>query len=224
MNRTPHPVRHLWAVSVLALAACGSTPPPPDWQMNARSSIESATEAWLSGVDRIESAAFDRARSEVARTGRPALLARVELVRCATRVAALDFSPCSAFDALATDAAPAEQAYARYLNGAAQPGDAALLPAAHRPLVALAGSPDAALAAIEDPVSQLVAAGVLFRRGLATPTTLAQAVETASARGWRRPLLAWLQVQLQRTQAAGASEEAARIQRRIDVVLEKGVR
>ena len=34
-------------------------------------------------------------------------------------------------------------------------------------------SPDAALAAIKDPLSQLVAAGVLFRSGRATPAVIA---------------------------------------------------
>jgi len=212
-----------WSVValVLALAACGNNPPVPEWQMNAKGSADRAAEAWLSGDSRVEAAEFARARAEVSRTARPDLLARVELLRCAARLAALDFEPCSAFDALASDAAPAEQAYARYLKGAAQAADAPLLPEAHRGLVGATAAPDAALAGIADPMSRLVAAGVLFRRGLATPGTITQAVDTASARGWRRPLLAWLQVQLQRAQAAGAADEVARIQRRIDVVLGK---
>ena len=199
----------------LTLAACSSTP-VPDWQMNAKGSSERATEAWLSGDSRIEAAEFARARAEVARTARPDLLARLELLRCATRVAALELEACTGFDALAADAAPAEQAYARYLAGNAQAADAALLPPAHRSLVS-AGQTD--VSAIEDPLARLVAAGVLLRRGAATPATVQAAVDTASARGWRRPLLAWLKVQQQRAQAAGAADEAARLQRRIDFML-----
>jgi hypothetical protein len=51
---------------------------------------------------------------------------------------------------------------------------------------------------------------------------IAQAVETASARGWRRPLLAWLKVQQQRAEAAGDIAAAAGLQRRIDLVLSAG--
>ncbi|MFW2356224.1 hypothetical protein [Hydrogenophaga sp.] len=199
------------------MAACSSNPPPPDWPAEAKGSSERALEAWLSGNSRIEAAEFNRARAEVARTGQVALVARLELLRCATRVASLVVEACAGFDALAQDAAPAEQAYARYLAGIAQAGDAALLPEAHRTLVGNA-APDAALAAIQDPLSQLVAAGVLFRSGRATPGVIAMAVDTASARGWRRPLLAWLQVQQQRTQAAGDAAAAAALQRRIDLV------
>jgi hypothetical protein len=46
------------------------------------------------------------------------------------------------------------------------------------------------------------------------------AVETASAQGWRRPLLAWLGVQLKRQQASGEADAAATTQRRIDLVLQ----
>ncbi len=207
----------IFACTLLALSACSSNPPPPDWPLEAKGSSERATEAWLSGNSRIEAAEFGRARAELARTGQVVLVARLELLRCATRVASLVVEACAGFDALAQDAAPAEQAYARYLAGTAQAADAALLPESHRAVVGNA-SPDAALAAIKDPLSQLVAAGVLFRSGHATPAVIAQAVDTASARGWRRPLLAWLQVQQQRAQAAGDAAAVAALQRRIDLV------
>ena len=54
-----------------------------------------------------------------------------------------------------------------------------------------------ALARIDDPQSRLIAAGVLFRQGRADPGVIALAIDTASAQGWRRALLAWLQVQAQ---------------------------
>ena len=203
--------------ALMALAACSSNPPPPQWPAEAKGSSERALEAWLSGNSRIEAAEFSRARGEVARTGQVALVARLELLRCATRVASLVVEPCAGFDVLAQDAAPAEQAYARYLAGTASASDAALLPGVHRGLIGNA-APDAALAAIQDPLSQLVAAGVLFRSGRATPGVIATAVNTASARGWRRPLLAWLKVQHQRAQAAGDATAAAALQRRIDLV------
>ncbi|AOW13896.1 hypothetical protein LPB72_01140 [Hydrogenophaga crassostreae] len=204
---------------VFGLSACSSAPPPADWQMGAKGSLERATEAWLRGDSKIEAVEFARARAEVASTGRPDLVARAELVRCAARVASLDMAPCDGFEALAADAAPAEQAYSRYLAGALAAGDAALLPKVHQALAGADGTAsDAALKGIEDPLSQLVAAGVLLRRGVATPETVKQAVETASARGWRRPLLAWLLVAQERAKAGGATDEVARLQRRIDLL------
>ncbi len=208
--------RLLTAACVAALlTACAGKPPPPDWQMNAKGSLERALEAYLRGDSRIEAAEFARARSEIASTARADLLARAELARCAVRVASLDTAPCTGYDALAADAAPPEQAYARYLAGNAQAGDGALLPSAHQSVL---GGGDGALAGIDDPLARMVAAGMLFRSNRATPTTINTAIDTASTRGWRRPLLAWLMVAQQRAQAAGAADEAARLQRRIELV------
>lgn len=205
----------------LALAGCASRPPPPDWQMNARQAIDSAVAAHLEGNARIEAAEMARARSEIARTGRLDLLARAELMRCAARVASLAFEPCEGFEKLRADAAPAELAYADYLAARVQPQDIALLPAQHRAVASPGANPEAAVAmltAIDDPLSRLIAAAVLLQANRASPQTLQTAVDTASAQGWRRPLLAWLKVQLMRAEQAGAAAEADRLRRQIEVV------
>ena len=202
-----------WSAA-LVLAACGSNPPAPDWQLNAKGALERAQEAYLGGDNRIDAAEFARARSAVASTGRIDLAARVELAHCATRVASLVFEPCAGFAALAQDAAPAELAYADYLAARAQAKDVALLPVQHRAIAERQGpAPD--LKTVADPLSRLVAAAVLLQTHRAEPSTIAVAIETASAQGWRRPLLAWLGVQAQRADSAGDAAEAARIRRRI---------
>jgi hypothetical protein len=207
------------ACALLALA-CTSRPPPPDWQINARQAIDSAVAAYLEGNARVEAAETARARSEIARTGRADLLARAELMRCAARVASLVFEPCAGFEPLRADAAAAERAYAGYLAGRAVPQDIALLPPAHREVAAAANAEAAltALRAIDDPLSRLIAAGVLFQSGRAGPASLQLAADTASSQGWRRPLLAWLNVQWRLAEQAGDRAEAERLRRRIEIV------
>lgn len=204
----------LSVLALLSLAACSSGPKAPDWQMEAKTAMERAVAAYLEGNSRVESQEFARVRSELSSTGRSDLMARAELLRCASRVASLVLEPCAGFEVLRPDAPAAERAYADYLAGQLQPQDIALLPAPQR-AAAAAGADAAALKAVADPLSQLVAAGVLFRAGRASPAVLQQAVDTASGQGWRRPLLAWLGVQLQLAEKGGDSEAAARLRRRI---------
>ena len=207
------------AISVaILLTACANTPPPPDWQMNAKDSLDRAVAAYLQGNTRVEAVEFTRARADLARTGRADLLARAELTRCAARVASLVYEPCAGFAALAQDASPAERAYADYLAGNIDVKDAALLPEQHRG-VATASTPAAALAAIADPLARLIAAGVLMQGARAEPAVMVLAADTASAQGWSRPLLAWLNVQALRAEAAGEADEVARLRRRIGLVL-----
>lgn len=211
-------------VAALVLAAgvlsgCAGKPPVPDWAINEQGAAERATAAYLSGDTRVAEAEWRRARSEVSRTARPDLLARLELARCAAQVAALDISPCNGYDAVAQDAVAPEQAYARYLRGQQQPADIALLPQAQQAVAALApAQAAAALAAIDDPLSRLVAAGALAVRGPLPMAVVQQAVDTASAQGWRRALLAWLINQQRLAQEQGDTALAAQVQRRLQLL------
>lgn len=202
-----------------ALLACAGGQKVPNWAINEQGAAERATDAYLSGNSRVADAEWRRAREEVRSTARPDLLARLELARCAAQVAALDASPCSGYEAVAQDAAAPEQAYARYLRGAQQPADIALLPKAQQ-AVAAQQPADAAMAltAIEDPLSRLVAAGALAVRGPLPMAVVQQAVDTASAQGWRRALLAWLINQQRLAQEQGDTVLAAQLQRRLDVL------
>jgi hypothetical protein len=199
-------------IAACILAACAGGPKAPDWRINAVGHVERFTEAYLKGDNRVEAREFDLARAETARTARPELVARVELARCAARVASLVFEPCAGFEPLRADAGDAERAYARYLDG--QPLDAAqaaLLPEQHRRASA------AALPPADAPLARLIAASVLLRRAQASPAIVEQAVNTASEQGWRRPLLAWLGVQARLASERGDAAEAARIRRRMDL-------
>jgi hypothetical protein len=182
--------------------------------MEAKNSLDRALGAYLEGNTRVEVMEFGRARSELSSTGRADLMARAELLRCASRVASLVLEPCAGFEPLLPDAPAAERAYADYLEGRLQPQDIALLPASQRAAAAV-GADVGAVKGIADPLSQLVAAAVIFRSGRASPALLQQAVDTASSQGWRRPLLAWLGVQLQVAEKGGDADAAARLRRRI---------
>ena len=197
-------------MAALLVAGCASKPAPPSWQPNAKDALDGFTDDYLRGNTAAASAEFARARRETTSTGRADLVAQVELVRCATLAAALEFDECPGFAALALDATAQQRAYAAYLAGRWEGIDAAALPEQHRAVVAT-GS----LAAVADPLSKLVAAGALFKAGRIKPGDIEVATETASAQGWRRPLLMWLGVQAQRAEAAGNMAAAEQIKRRI---------
>jgi hypothetical protein len=202
----------LWLASAL-LAGCASKPAPPAWQGDAHAALQAAVAATLAGDARVAGAEMTRARRAIGATGQTALLARAELVLCAARVASLDLAGCPGYEALALDSDPAERAYAAYLYGVVPAAQVPLLPAQHQAIAAGAsGAP-----AMQDPLAQLIGTAVLLRQARVAPADVAAAVETASAQGWRRPLLAWLGVQLraaEAAEAAGDAEAAQRIRRR----------
>ncbi len=204
----------IWAA--LLTCSCSNAPKVPDWQIEAKGAMDRSVAAYLEGNTRVEMAELSRARRQLSSTGRADLMASAELTHCATRVASLVFEPCTGFDALRPDATEAQRAYADYLRGQLAPTRIPLLPAAQRTAAARLAGDGLALQGIDDPLSLLVAAGVLLETGKASPATIAQAVDTASHQGWRRPLLAWLGVQVKRATQAGETAEAARLSRRME--------
>ena len=209
-------IKALFVAAVVSLAACASGPKPADWQLNAKGALERAVGAFLEGNTRVEAAEMAKARQDISATGRVDLLARAELLACASRVASLVFEPCAGFEKLRVDAPPAERAYADYLAGKLQPQDINLLPKEQQisaQAAVLQAQP--ATESIADPLARLVASGTAFQAGNASPALVQAAVDAASSQGWRRPLLAWLGVQLKLAQASGNQLEAERAQRRI---------
>lgn len=204
---------------VLALAGCSTAPQTPDWQMEAKFAMDRAVAAYLQGDDRVETAEVTRARQQISGTGRGDLLATAELLKCATRVASLVFEPCAAFETLRQDATDAQRVYADYLRGQHTAASIPLLPMTQRAAASRSAVDASAVQASEDPLSTLVAAGVLLQTGKANPAVVNQAVATASAQAWRRPLLAWLGVQAHSAQIDGRKEDEARILRRMAMVL-----
>jgi hypothetical protein len=184
----------LCLAAAIFLSACSGSPVPPDWQLNSRSALTAFQSYYLKGDTRAAGLEFDRATAELRSTGRGDLLARAELVRCATRTASLEFDNCPGFEKLRADAGPEELAYADYLAGRAE------------------------RAAGEDALSKLVSSAVRLNSSKITPPEIAAAIDLASAQGWRRPLLAWLGVQVKRAEAAGDRQAAERLRRRIEIV------
>ncbi len=187
-------MRILLLLAAVLLSACGGGPPSPAWQANAKYSLDSFQQAYLRGDTRTAEVEFERAKAELGSTGNAALVARAELVRCATRAASLEFDACPGFERLRVDAGAEELAYAEYLAGRGQ------------------------RAAADDGLSRLVFLGVQFNSGRTSPEGISAAIDISSAQGWRRPLLAWLGVQEKRAEAAGDRDALERIRRRLDLI------
>lgn len=204
-------------LAALAVVGCGNKPRPPDWLVNADGAQERYQRAYLAGRDRVADSELRRLRTELANTAQPGLVARGELTYCAMQVASLEFVPCTGFEPLRADAPPTERAYADFLAGTLAPEDAKLLPEQYRG-VAGGQASGGALQAIKDPVSRMIAAGVLLRTGRADPQVLQIATDTASEQGWRRAVLVWLGAQVVNAEKAGQTEEAQRLRRRMQLV------
>jgi hypothetical protein len=207
--------RLLALLAALLLAACAGSS-SPGWLLETDAALNAYQAAYLNGNERVAARELALARREVGRTGDAVLMARVELAACAAQTASLAGNGCPAFAPLAVDVGPNERAYTAYL--AADNPSSEQLPTVHRQVWSSARTSD--LAEIKDPLSRLVAAGVLWRAGRLPDDAYALAIDTAAEQGWRRALLAWLIADRDRLQALGDTEGATARQRRIDRIVD----
>ncbi len=227
----------------LVMSGCTSKPSPPSFLSAAQTAMARGSQAYLEGNSRRSAIEYERAVQLLSQTGRAELIAKAVLTQCAAAVAGMQFERCAAFDPLAQDASKADRAYARLLNGELTANDLRHLPDSHRRLgeaiarlMALSSQPqanEAQLAAIlsegiaaaeaqTGPFSKLLALALLRRYGWPDGLTWPAGVNQAEGQGWRRPLLAWLEVGLQEKSRSGDVITRERLLRQRQRVLELG--
>jgi hypothetical protein len=206
--------------ALLGAAACSSRLPAPDWALEAQSASERAVKAYLQGDTRVAEAEWRKAFAQVSATGQPSQMARLALLQCAAQVAALEFTDCPHYRLYAAGAQPAEQAYARYLQVQHTAQDVALLPKAQQAMArqVLSGQAGQSAPAAEAALSQLTAAGVAVRAGHLELAVVQQAVQLASAQGWRRSVMAWLLLEQRLHQAEGNAAGVQAVELRLQVL------
>ncbi|MCA1979112.1 MAG: hypothetical protein LDL19_07725 [Thiobacillus sp.] len=215
--------RLLALAAIILLSACGSGgPPPPDWKTDAADLIERYKKHALLGENVLAERYFRQAVAATGSAGRVRETARLWLVRCATRRAMLIDDACAEYADLARiESDPADAAYYRFLTLDWNGLDATQLPAQHHDLLkALPPARPAALARIGDPLSRLLDASLLVMRKEADATTLSLAAETASAQGWRQPLLTYLKLQEKQAAEQNRPTEVDRLALRIRLIEE----
>lgn len=202
---------------ITSIAACSSTPAPKDWSANTFSGQQSATKYLLLGETKKAQAAISQLRKDLAATARTDLAAKTELALCAIEQASLKMPPCEAFEKLKIDALPAELAYAQFLSGQWVGLQVALLPEQYQAMVQHS-QPESQLIAIKSPISRLIAGSVLLQKNQLSAKSLELMVDTASQEGWRKPVLAWLNIQFNIFEKNNATEQAQQIKRRIQML------
>lgn len=206
---------------LILLSACGSGgPPPPDWRTDSADLIERYKKHALLGENTLADRYFQQAITATGGAGRVADTARLWLVRCATRRAMLIDDGCNEYADLAKiEANAADHAYYQFVTLRWDALDIALLPDQHRDLVrSPADKRQETLSRVSDPLARLLDASLLVMRKESGPSTLKLATETASAQGWRQPLLTYLKLQEKQAAASGNTDEATRLAKRIQLV------
>ncbi|OHE23875.1 MAG: hypothetical protein A2X92_00600 [Syntrophus sp. GWC2_56_31] len=209
----------------LPLGGCSSKP-TPGWIVTGNQQLETFKQHFLTGGQPLVTERhFRKAVEEIKKGGDLDLLGKIWLTRMALEVAALgEIEEEDYLKVAAVQPVPANRNFHLFLTGDPMAVDGCLLPAQYRSFLKALQEGDtvkvekAVAAMADDPLSQLIAAGLSLRRHPENEAILQTAVSTASRNGWKRTLLAWLD-RLQTFYAAtGDTAKAGAVRQRIDLI------
>jgi len=186
-------------MAALLICACGGAGQVPVWKEKAYSQLDDYKTSFLTGREASTEPHFEKARKEIAAGNDLGLLTIAYLTKYALHTASLEPFDASDFAKLyRLEPHPADMAYCHFLKGNFSAVDAKELPTRYAGVLKAAVARDAAaagreIAAIDDPLSRLIACGVWTRYLPADEAIIQIGIDTASANGWRRPLWAYLE-------------------------------
>lgn len=189
----------VWVAFCFLLAGCGASQPVPDWLNASHSQLEAYQKNYLSGSDKLAALRFKGAINDIKKSGDLEMLARAYLIRMALQRAVLEEPDAEDYLKIAAlQSMPTNRNYYAFLKGEPAQVDEKLLPAQYQGLLnnLRPEGEEGRLAAIgkmQNPLSQLIAMGVLVYRNQESEALLQRAVAVASAQGWKKALLAYLE-------------------------------
>jgi hypothetical protein len=212
---------------LLLVAGCSSKPAPV-WIVAGHHQLDTFKNDFLTGrPPLVTELHFKMATEEIKKSGDLDLLGKAWLTRMALHVAVLEEIEEIAegeYGKIATASpVPANRNFYLFLSGKSGMVDDALLPAQYRPFLKALRNGDAAvevrrMTEIDDPLSRLIAAGLLARSGLENESLLRTAVETASQNGWKRALIAWLERLRLFHEKSGEVAKAETVRQRLNLI------
>jgi len=210
-------------VFLMLLAGCGSKP-IPDWTNAAFNQLESYKKSYLMGQASIAELHFTRAVEEIKKSGNLDIMARAYLIKYALQTVLLEKIDASKYVYIETlHPSPANKTYYAFLNGNFDRVEPQLLPEQYRTFFKTYRTENPAAAVdeiqkMEDPLSRMIAIGLMVQLRKSDERCLEIAIDTASQNGWKQALLVYLDKLHSFYETRKDLEQAANIRKKIELI------
>lgn len=186
-------------ICLTLLAGCGASKPVPEWLNTSHHQLEGYKKSYLTGNEKVAASQYKGVLTEIKKTGDLQLLGKVYLTRMALQTAVLEDPADNEYrklDEVSLD--PQNRNFYTFLKGEMTQVDENLLPRQYRGIYAKMRQGKEAdrlkeITKIQDPLSQLIAIGILMRLRQDDEALMNQAIATASHEGWKKAVLIYLE-------------------------------
>lgn len=210
-------------ILIVLLIGCGSKP-APDWTYAAFNQLESYKKNYLMGKENIAELHFNKATEEIKKSGDLEILERAYLTKCAVQLAVLEMVDDREYLKIdVVHPVPQNQSFHNFLKGKFDLVEGKLLPEQYQSFFAAYRSGRVLdltreISKIEDPLSKLIATGLLVRYDKCGEDCLKGAVDTASKDGWKKALLIYLEKLQSFYESGKDTEKVKNIRKKIELI------
>ena len=183
---------------ILLLLGCSSPKPAPDWTNASFNDLDNYKKSYLTGKGRIAEAYFNRAVDEIKSSGDLDILAKAYLTKYAVHVAVLEpFDGGEYLKIEEVEPVGQNRIFYNFLTGSFEKVDERFLPQQYARFFAAfqSGNTDdiaREISNMDNPLSRLIAVGLLVKKNVYNEKDLKLAIDTASQNGWKKALLAYM--------------------------------
>ncbi|MCX5846390.1 MAG: hypothetical protein NTW12_08540 [Deltaproteobacteria bacterium] len=213
---------YLLTFSILLLG-CGSKQ-VPDWTKASFNQLENYKKNYLSGKEQSAELYFNKAIDEIKKSGDLEILARVYLTKYAAHVAVLeDFDDGEYLRIDAIQPVLQNRNFYSFLKGSFDTVDEKLLPQQYDGFMRACRKGKIEdisneISRMEDPLSKLIAIGLLVQKNTYDEGILKIAIDTASHNGWKKALLVYLDKLQSFYEMKKETQKAANIKQKIQLI------
>lgn len=207
----------------LGLSGCGSKT-VPDWQNNSFKYMEYFKKYFLTGYERKSEIYFTKAVEEIKKSGKLDVLAKAYLTKCSVRIATLEEINCDEFNLIeGIEENRENNNFYLFLKGNFDNVDGKLLPERYQKFFKSIKTDtiedlNSEIVKIEDPLSRLITLGLSVKHGQYNESTLKAALDVASAQGWKKALLAYLEEIKSFYKKTRKAAKADKVQQKINLI------
>jgi hypothetical protein len=212
----------LIAMGVLIIG-CGSKR-APDWTKTAFNQLDNYKKNYLMGKEQMAERHFSHAIEEIKKSGDLDVLATAYLTKNAVQVAVLERIDDREFLRIdATQPLHQHRSFHKFLKGEMAVVEEELMPGQYRAFFRAfqSGRIDGAtdeIVQMEDPLSRLIATGLVVHENQHDERCLKVAIDTASRNGWKKALLAYLEKLQSYYETKNEVEKAGIVRNRIELI------
>lgn len=208
----------LLLIAISILSSCSSQPAPA-WQQDGNTTMTNFINSYMEGNDRFALNYYSKLVESLSLTADPDIMVIAPITKCAMNIALLKESSCPDIEPFSGTLKKKENL--KYLNLVS--GAKSDLPSKYRDL-AKGTSPcstevtNLKIKKLDTPLSKIIGVSLAFHSGCYDEKTIMMAIDSASAEGWKRTALTYLDILLRYYEEKGLDEKAEAARKRIDLI------